>query len=82
MFEIRNFEWQFDPDRSSIDTFCQLSLTPRGTTPSWQPGTVDRRSSCGPTSTWWPRWREAITTPRPRRTLAIKYILPPLDAKP
>jgi hypothetical protein len=24
----------------------------------------------------------AITTPRPRRTLAIKYILPPLDAKP
>jgi CubicO group peptidase (beta-lactamase class C family) len=26
---IRDFEWQFDPDRSSIDTFCQLSLTPR-----------------------------------------------------
>jgi len=24
----------------------------------------------------------AITTPRPRRTLAIKYTLPPLDAKP
>lgn len=26
---IRNFEWRFDPDRSSINTFCQLSLTPR-----------------------------------------------------
>lgn len=27
---ISNFEWRFDPDRSSINTFCQLSLTPRG----------------------------------------------------
>lgn len=26
---IRNFEWRFEPDRSSINTFCQLSLTPR-----------------------------------------------------
>lgn len=26
---IRNVEWRFDPDRSSINTFCQLSLTPR-----------------------------------------------------
>jgi CubicO group peptidase (beta-lactamase class C family) len=26
---IRTFEWRFDPDRSSINTFCQLSLTPR-----------------------------------------------------
>jgi CubicO group peptidase (beta-lactamase class C family) len=26
---IRDFEWRFDPDRSSTDTFCQLSLRPR-----------------------------------------------------
>jgi CubicO group peptidase (beta-lactamase class C family) len=26
---IRAFEWRFKPDRSSINTFCQLSLTPR-----------------------------------------------------
>jgi CubicO group peptidase (beta-lactamase class C family) len=26
---IRTFDWRFDPDRSSINTFCQLSLTPR-----------------------------------------------------
>jgi CubicO group peptidase (beta-lactamase class C family) len=26
---IRNFAWRFEPDRSSINTFCQLSLTPR-----------------------------------------------------
>jgi CubicO group peptidase (beta-lactamase class C family) len=26
---IRNFDWRFKPDRSSINTFCQLSLTPR-----------------------------------------------------
>jgi CubicO group peptidase (beta-lactamase class C family) len=26
---IHNFQWRFDPDRSSINTACQLSLTPR-----------------------------------------------------
>jgi CubicO group peptidase (beta-lactamase class C family) len=26
---ITNFHWRFDPDRSSINTFCQISLTPR-----------------------------------------------------
>jgi CubicO group peptidase (beta-lactamase class C family) len=26
---IRNFEWRFKPDRSSVNTFCQVSLTPR-----------------------------------------------------
>jgi CubicO group peptidase (beta-lactamase class C family) len=26
---IRNFQWRFAPDRSSINTFCQVSLTPR-----------------------------------------------------
>lgn len=26
---IDTFEWRFDPDRSSEDTFCQLSLRPR-----------------------------------------------------
>jgi CubicO group peptidase (beta-lactamase class C family) len=27
--QIRNFDWRFAPDRSSINTFCQISLTPR-----------------------------------------------------
>ena len=26
---IRNFDWQFNPDPSSVNTFCQISLTPR-----------------------------------------------------
>jgi len=26
---IHNFDWHFKPDRSSINTFCQISLTPR-----------------------------------------------------
>jgi CubicO group peptidase (beta-lactamase class C family) len=27
---IRDFQWRFEPNRSSINTFCQVSLTPRG----------------------------------------------------
>jgi CubicO group peptidase (beta-lactamase class C family) len=26
---IQHFDWKFDPDRSSIETFCQLALRPR-----------------------------------------------------
>jgi CubicO group peptidase (beta-lactamase class C family) len=134
---IRTFEWRFDPDRSSINTFCQLSLTPRdmvkigllymngGTwngrqvlPADWVKTSIARHTSLGGTDYGYLWWRPYLEVPGGRRhgimatgnggqkiflwpaldlvvvmtggnyntqspanALAIKYILPPLDAR-
>jgi CubicO group peptidase (beta-lactamase class C family) len=134
---IRTFEWRFDPDRSSINTFCQLSLTPRdmvkigllymngGTwngrqvlPADWVKTSIARHTSLGGTDygyLWWRPYLEVpggrhhgimatgnggqkiflwpaldlvvvmtggnYNTQSPANALAIKYILPPLDAR-
>jgi len=133
---IRDFQWRFDPDRSSIDTFCQLSLTPRDMVKigllymnggswnshqvlpaDWVKASTSRHTTLGDTDygyLWWRPYLEVpggrhhgimatgnggqkiflwpaldlvvvmtggnYNTPSPANTLAIKYILPALDA--
>jgi CubicO group peptidase (beta-lactamase class C family) len=133
---IRDFEWRFDPEKSSINTFCQLSLTPRdmvkigllymnaGTwnggqvlPADWVRASTSRHTSLGGTDygyLWWLPYLEVpggrhygimatgnggqkifiwpaldllvvmtggnYNTTSPANVLAIKYILPKLDA--
>jgi CubicO group peptidase (beta-lactamase class C family) len=135
---IHNWDWRFDPDRSSINTVCQLSLTPRDMVKvgllylnrgrwqgrqilpaAWVDASLERHTSLGDTEygyLWWRPYLQVAggrhhgymatgnggqkiflwpaldlvvvmtggnyNTQSPSNTLAIKYILPPLEAKP
>ena len=134
---IHKWEWRFDPDRSSINTVCQLSLTPRdmvkvgllymnrGTwrgrqmlPAAWVDASLERHTTLGDMDYGYLWWRPYLQVPggrhhgymatgnggqkiflwpaldlvvvmtggnyntqSPANTLAVKYILPPLDAK-
>ena len=134
---IRDLQWKFDPDRSSIDTFCQLSLTPRDMVKigllymnggvwngrqvlpaDWVKASTSRHTSLGGTDygyLWWLPYLEVpggrhygimatgnggqkiflwpaldlvvvmtggnYNAQSPANELAIKYILPKIDAR-
>ena len=135
---IQKWEWRFDPDPSSINTVCQLSLTPRDMLKlgllymnrgrwqgrqilpaAWVDASLERHTTLGDTDygyLWWRPYLQVAggrhhgylatgnggqkiflwptldlvvvmtggnyNTPSPSNTLAIKYILPPLEGKP